>query len=249
MASLDEVVGAIMSQIGKGRSQADLATIEVAKLYREHPLLAAFPVPRLSLDEVVIDLKVSMANAPVTKRSLDVQTRTEIAAGMERLLAQLPEEETELQNLQKRYKGLARLWQGRSPLIKETVASLLPAEMTTGQRQVAEGLATLLCGQLSSALLSPEAGVAKTRSAEFLKKELPRIQTKLADRALQIMDDVLKKRPPITESLEVLVTASELQNIPPEKITTLHITLRESDRSWTQVETGRGAIEDRLVPD
>jgi hypothetical protein len=51
-----------------------------------------------------------------------------------------------------------------------------------------------------------------------------------------------------TERLDVLVTASELQSIPPEKITTLKLTLRESDQSWTQIETEKGEIQEKLVP-
>jgi hypothetical protein len=39
---------------GKGRSQADMATLEIADIYKNHPLLSEFPVPKFALDEVVV---------------------------------------------------------------------------------------------------------------------------------------------------------------------------------------------------
>ena len=60
--------------------------------------------------------------------------------------------------------------------------------------------------------------------------------------------EALKSQPSATDRIEVLVTAAELQSIPPEKITTMRFTLQESDRSWAQIETDKGETRDKLVP-
>lgn len=51
-----------------------------------------------------------------------------------------------------------------------------------------------------------------------------------------------------TDQLDVLITASELENISADKIATVKFRLREQDRSWTVIETDDGALQDRLVP-
>jgi hypothetical protein len=60
MPSLKETIAAIVSDVARGRVHADIASAEVAVLYKEHPILREFPLPYMTIDKVEIDLKVAL---------------------------------------------------------------------------------------------------------------------------------------------------------------------------------------------
>src|SRR5712664_3761273 len=90
MSSLGDVIGALVSQLGRGRSQADVATLEVAQIYKNTPLLSEFPIPRFSLDEVVVDLKMAVNNAPLPTGFITPEARAEILSRLQTIAADLP---------------------------------------------------------------------------------------------------------------------------------------------------------------
>lgn len=59
-ATLADVLGALVTSVSRARVQADLSSIEIARLYHGQPLLRGLPVPRLRLNrvEVVVPLVV-----------------------------------------------------------------------------------------------------------------------------------------------------------------------------------------------
>jgi len=247
MASLGEVVAALISQIGKGRSQADAATLEVAKMYKEHPLLSAFPIPKMTLDEVVIDLKVSIAAAPARK-VLTSQAKTEILAEMEKMTHDLLGAEPSLSKLNRKFSDLSAIMESAQPKLRERLSELLPEEREVEPKAIAQAVASVIRGHLTDTVLSADPKVVNKLSKDFLQRESPLLEAKLASQLQASISKVLELQPMDTERLDVLVTASELQSIPPEKITTLKLTLRESDQSWTQIETEKGEIQEKLVP-
>eukprot|EP00013_Stygamoeba_regulata_P025949 CAMPEP_0177648724 /NCGR_PEP_ID=MMETSP0447-20121125/10981_1 /TAXON_ID=0 /ORGANISM="Stygamoeba regulata, Strain BSH-02190019" /LENGTH=209 /DNA_ID=CAMNT_0019151385 /DNA_START=122 /DNA_END=751 /DNA_ORIENTATION=+ len=68
--SLGQVIAAIHTSINKGRSQADIATLQIAKMYKQDALLSTFPIPRVALAEISIELKCAIADAIPTETGL-----------------------------------------------------------------------------------------------------------------------------------------------------------------------------------
>lgn len=247
MASLGEVVGAIMSQISKGRSQADVATLEVAKAYKEHPLLTEFPVPRLTIDEVVIDLKMAIAASPIPERTLTETTRQNIITRLGDLAKQVPQHRS-LRALFREHPKLLDIWTSGQGQLSQILSVLLPSNMEVEPQSIAKGAAAVFARYLTGTIVDPNAEVPPERARNVLRENLPQIETGLTEQIREIIVEALKSQPLATDRIEVLVTASELQNIPTEKITTMRLTLHESDRSWTQIETEKGETKEKLVP-
>jgi len=57
---LSELAGALLAQLTLAQAQADNASYELGDLYRQHPVLARFPVPSLSLESAEMDLRVAL---------------------------------------------------------------------------------------------------------------------------------------------------------------------------------------------
>ena len=67
MPYLGDFLGQLMAEITIARVQADVESIRIAELYAGHDLLRYFPVPRVRLSNVQIDLAiVNKAEAPDT---------------------------------------------------------------------------------------------------------------------------------------------------------------------------------------
>jgi|GEM_PF-2391248 len=247
MASLGEVVGALISQISKGRSQADMATLEVAKVYKEHPLLSSFPVPKMTLDEVVIDLKVSISAAP-ERKVLSAEAKREILAEIEKMTREAVTSEPSLQKLSRKFPDLSGIMDQTHPKFMERLSELLPEEKEIEPKSIAQAAASVIRGHLTDTVLGADPKVVNKLSKDFLQSESPQLEAKLASQIQAKISGILEVQPIDKERLEVLVTASELQSIPPEKITTLRLTLREADQSWTQIETEKGEVQEKLVP-
>jgi len=248
MVSLGEVLGALISQIGKGRSQADMATLEVAQIYKDHPLLSSFPVPRVSLDEVVIDLKMSISAAPAPGKVLTPKAKSEMLARLERIVSNLPSTESSLKIICEKFPELSRVWKSAHPEIIQRLSELIPTEVEVEVKSIAQGAASIIKGHLTNTMLSPEAKVRPTSAVDFLRKGALEIETRLISQVQEIISKVLEAQPLAKDRLDVLVTASDLQAIPPEKLMTLKLTLRESDQTWTQIETEKGEIKEKLIP-
>lgn len=58
--SLSDYLGHLLSSVSKARMQADLETIRLAEIYKKHPLLQHFPVPRVRLPKVELNVPVVM---------------------------------------------------------------------------------------------------------------------------------------------------------------------------------------------
>lgn len=66
MPKLSEVLGGIVKDVTQAQITSDLASLEYSEIYREHPLLKHFSVPRLKIKDLTCRLKFA-----VSKTDLD----------------------------------------------------------------------------------------------------------------------------------------------------------------------------------
>jgi hypothetical protein len=248
MAGLDRVIGALISQIDRGRSQADMASVEVAQIYKEHPLLSSFPVPSMGLDEVVVELKMAIAEAPGRKGVLPREARTKALSELGRLVSAVIETEEPLAAAHRRYPGLGVAWESAHDRVMRKLSEVLPSETEVDSTCAAAAAASVIAAEVARTIMAPGARVAMATARELLAKHIPEIEERLVPRIEESIAQAVISQPVVGERVEVLVTASDLQPIPPEKITTVRLTLRESDRVWTQIETEDGEAKVKLVP-
>jgi hypothetical protein len=90
MADLQQVIGAILRDLGKARFSADLYSRSIARYYENDYLLRRFPVPRADVEEVEIDLKFSITEVPgseVNNESQEANVAVLFERSVERLVA------------------------------------------------------------------------------------------------------------------------------------------------------------------
>jgi len=142
MANLDRVLGAIISNVARGRSQGDAAVVELAKMYLADDVLKSFPIPRMSLDEVVIELRVGIS--AMAQPGFTAEARQLLLERLDNTLHSLPERETALGDVMGREGAPARtLWQSQRASRLEAVARMLPEGSDINIERVSSAIGTL----------------------------------------------------------------------------------------------------------
>jgi hypothetical protein len=248
MARLGDVLGALVSQIEQGRSQADLATIEIARIYKEHPLLREFPIPKFTLDEAIVDLKMIVSAISTPEYFITPQIKSQILSEIDKLLADLPDKEPSVAELSKESPEFSNLWQLNRKEVSQRLDGFIPSERVVEPKLVAEGAASLIIGQLTKTVLARQAKIRVNLARSFMAGDTLQVEKGVASQIQNILENIFKSQSNVPDRLDVLVTASELENFPLEKITNVRLTLRESDRAWTQIETDSGEIIEKIIP-
>ncbi|MBI5216193.1 MAG: hypothetical protein HY960_10615 [Ignavibacteriae bacterium] len=280
MATLNNVTSALLSQMVKGCSQADLAVLEIAEMYKRHSLLVDFPIPKFSLEEVVVDLKVAFTSTPVSGKVLDETSKAEVVSRLDKYITTLVESNTALSALAKKYPDAAKAWRNNQSHLVQSLSDLLPVSVVFDIKQFSYSAAGKIRNFFISMLpLGIIIGPAKTAVDDDLPIKTPTptkkatttttatttvppgttwaenelinsggFEDKVAVQIQEIVETVLKAMPVSPDRLDVLVTASELQTIATEKITSIKLTLREADQTWSKVEMPNGETREKIVP-
>lgn len=245
MVSLTEVTGALISQINKGRVQADMAVLDVAGIYKEHPFLSSFSIPRMTLDEVNVELKVAFAAGPSTRVSLTPESRSRVISRARKLVQEdLPAKYRYIQSLAQN----REIWEPLNVTVEKELSELVVAEVEVKPESAAIGVAALIQQRLMKAVLHPKFTITKAGASKFVEEDVPHIEEYVKDEMKKVIAEVIASQPPPKDRLDVLITAADLKEIPSERITVVKLTLRDSDLAWTQIETKDGKVEKRLVP-
>ncbi len=254
MTELGAIAGAIMSQLGKGRSQADLAVLEIAKRYKEFDagggqhLLADFPIPRFSLDEVIVDLKLAISETPLPKNYITPEAKSNIISRIGQLIKNIPTEHASFQNLTVKSPLAAQAWTDEHEAIIQKITAQIPDNAEITPETITSSIMTVLRESLTRTVLSRVAKIPMTTARSFVERHVPQIETEFTPSVQNIVTEELKAQPDKSGHLGVLVTASELQSIPHEKITNVRLTLHESDRTWTEYDVEEGKTKEKLIP-
>lgn len=63
MAGIDDIIGALLRDIANSRVTADMYSRNISRYYEQDPVLRRFPVPRMEVDSLEMDLKFAISNA------------------------------------------------------------------------------------------------------------------------------------------------------------------------------------------
>jgi hypothetical protein len=248
MANLHEVVGALINQIERGRAQADLGTLEIANIYRDIPLLSDFPIPKISLDQITVDLKVSVGSVPVPENYLSQAARTQAVERVGAMVLALQDQDPSLREMLHSDPELKKAWVESREEILQKVAECVPEEGAVNADLVARNVGTVLRGKITSLVTTPGLKIQKLRLHTFVTERAPEVEKRVTGQVRDTIAAVVREQPVSLRNMDVLVTTSELQSVPSDRITTLHLTFSESDRVWTQFETEKGEIIKKIVP-
>lgn len=60
MPTLNQVIGTILQDIGKAKQTADLSSKEIGEQYKNDAILKHFPIPRVGIKDLTINLKFAI---------------------------------------------------------------------------------------------------------------------------------------------------------------------------------------------
>lgn len=62
MPTLNQVIGTILQDIGKAKQTADVLSKEIGEQYKNDAILKHFPIPRVGIKDLTINLKFAVTN-------------------------------------------------------------------------------------------------------------------------------------------------------------------------------------------
>ena len=204
-------------------------------------------MPKISLDQIVIDLKVSVGSIPAPENFLSPSSRSKAVERIGDMVSDLHRDPS-LKEMLASDPALMESWVKSREEILQKVAECLPEEGSINPDLIAGNIGIILRGKITGLITTPGLKIQKLRLHTYVTERTPEVERKVADGVRATLTGILKEQPASLRDMEVLVTVSELQAIPQDKITTLHLTFSESDRIWTQFETEKGEIKKKLVP-
>ncbi|MGV8175143.1 MAG: hypothetical protein ACP5OU_05520 [Methanothrix sp.] len=248
MANLADVIGGIAGEIARGRSKADAATVEIAKAYRSEPLLEDFPIPRFSLDEVVIDLKLAIASTSPPKNYVTAEAKDRVLRQISQMVTAIPSSEKAYNKLIQESPGWEKVWSESLQRIMQNMSAIIPANSAVDVESLSKSAAFVVRGHIADAVQNKAAQINIRSARSFLAREAPVIEERTSLKIKDIIIEAIKSQPPSASGIDVQVTAAQLEGIPPEKITTMRLTLKEADRAWTSYEAEGGGKREKLIP-
>jgi len=231
MPELQAVVGALLRDLTRSRAVGDLASIQVAHDYKKSDLLAAFPIPHFTLDEVTIELKFAISpNQPEPKRlksddlkAKEAETTEMVNAAVDDLFVQHPE----LSSL----RGNAARGAANAVIksYKEYISSKSEFEWESFPDEVSKLARSTLTDRLARGSIEP--ALSKLLNAKVIPAIDARITQGIRDMIVQIRGSVEPGTPP---GLEVIVAADQLAALRADQVSVLKLSIREADRVWAE---------------
>gem|GEM_PF-4910710 len=232
---LQDFIGALLTNIALGQSGANEGSVEIAQKYRGDPFLTHFPIPRVVISDVAIDLKMAVSQAPNPgERVLTAQGRSQLAQGLSTAIANtstsiLANQAIDLEP------ATAVAWAAVQPYIAEQTMSLLPPSGTIQREDFTDSAVRLIGGALVRHMLNPVAASAglSAQAATAPEQLAASISPVVRDQVEKLLDPILADHSTPSAVLRTLVTVQELSQVPPEHISTVHVKLELSNGVWT----------------
>ncbi|MBI5459212.1 hypothetical protein [Methanobacterium sp.] len=242
MTNLSHLMGSLITQIEKGRVQGDLGVLEIAKLYKNDSILAGFPVPRMVLDSVEVDLKIAIDSVPISSTCLTAESQSQLMKQLKTMIHTLNIEKTFEQLIQIN-SNFQKVWQKEETKILEELSNLFTNE-TEIKPELHVNLATsTIMNHILSTIMSSISDLDTKNLQKFFDKDLYQLENRVKTQIEKIINNLIHNPIDDTYDIEVLVTSSELEDISPDKITTIKLKLKESDRSWIKTKE-----KEKLIP-
>lgn len=241
MTTIDAFVGALLKEIAKGRAISDQASVRLAEAYLKDELLKGFPVPRMQIGELQVDLNFAMAaQARESVLLQDEEVQKNIGHCMRGFLGSLPRD----RNFRAYFRNdaaLASRWrEGLDELIARIERALTrpPTDYRTVFQKLSVSTHNYFCelapGDLqlpvTALLAKPIRRRADALSMKALIEEYVRgIVAPLTGNG----HDVVREE---AHDFNILVGAAELQKLDTSMLNKLKITISPADRRWVVSE-------------
>ena len=225
MPYLGEFLGQLMAELAAARMKSDMESIRIAELYAGHDLLRHFPVPRIRLPAVEID--IPFVNKGATGPDTDGQSFPSARAVSSDFHP----------------KAVEYLRASGIELPPTRVRRLMTRMTKTADRFKEPAEIPPASGRFSAALADDAFDILTERENERL---LPNDRRKIRAGLASIARKSVIKLRKLPARLEVAVTTDEVREAG-TAVTRVSLKVSEEGLEWTSIETEDGRHIDRLV--
>jgi hypothetical protein len=246
MVTVRQFVGAILEELTKARAISDAASVRIANQYLAHPLLKGYPVPRMHLKDIEIEMNFAVAPGLTEISVFDNEdVRQNVRNQLRQMLQNLPQSgalkphfdadphlaerwNKTMGELDDRFeRAMTRPGAGKADAINNLC---LIVENAAFEVLATSGKETVL-GQYFARLFEKREGAHQN----------PAITGDIRDqvtRIVECVDTLEAEAEGITDllDLKVLVEARELEKVGHSAVQKMKLTFNSSDRKWIASE-------------
>ncbi len=206
---LEDFISGILSSLVRAKAKADMVSLEVADIYRSNELLKNLPVPKVSIEEVEIEIKTAVE---------DVEEEEEIEReNISKVTKNIVEKLLDTPYLNK-YPGLTKLEEDpqKREIFDKRIKNIIKRKKSLS----------------SEALLDVILDISKKENVKpsEVKKDAKEIVS-----MIKLPKFIPYVRP---LKLKTLVTSSELKEVEPDKMITIKLKLYGEDLEWENDRLG-----------
>jgi hypothetical protein len=248
MITLKAFLGAFLEQVTLARAMSDSASVRVAEQYLNHNFLKGFPVPRMHIQD--IQLELNFAVAPKAGAFEDEETQKNIRLKIQQFVATLPDQDQFKQYFVKNPR-LREAWNNQLDGLDQRVERALARYQSNqadqaDQALLAYALSLVIENYIREVILSQGGDQGVSLIGELFDDGRSQggrqgASDVIEDNIKQILgaiDVVEQKSEQKSDSLtslfdlKVMVEASELEQIDPSHLHKVKFTFSSSDRKW-----------------
>lgn len=252
--TLKQLLSAILHDIMKSRAIADQTSAHLAKHYLQHEYLKGFPIPRMHIKDIELDLCFAIASSSNEQSSEDhSQAKQAMLEQTQTLLNELTAD-NEIAKLFSQHSQVADTWQNSLPNLLSAIQNVAWTDQATTAATIAFALENFFY-----------AIAAKTAVPEFMIAIDTAIYQRVGQQPTQTLRDALQiilqqsnsTTAPHLEQLSteeadlpecmILIAKSELETLSDSQLQRIKITLGSADRKW--IKTNNQAGEERYILD
>ena len=232
MPNLGDYLGQLLSEITIARVQADMEAIRVAEIYSGHPLLRNFPVPRIRLPNIEMNIPVIVSEVEEKGKGTSLKEKVD-AKALEALTEKTVTGELKKYNVTlntREIGNLRKLLTAKSKEIEPIQESAIP--MGTIAKSISSEATSIIEGFKS---------VKEKMSKEDIAKVSKVIEVKVRDELIS------KQKPPPRVKISPLT--SQIKEIgATEYLLNIKLSATEDAVEWTIIEE-EGKEKNMLVPE
>jgi len=235
MPTLNDYLGGLIASLTDARMMADARSVQVAELYAQHDLLRHFPIPRMRIGDITLDVPLAIEGlAEKIGFQLDPIGNAEFKRIAARELARYIDY-TELPAVPAQKLQLA---------LGPRIDALIEGIRSTGDVQKP----MLAFAEGATADLFAIGIEAKLHDGKFPDGYAQdEVAKRCFELGLGLVTGVVEK--PVLEQLTVIADAARLREQRPEDMLRIRVTVGEDGMEWQTIERDDGTLERRLIPE
>ncbi len=224
MVNLNEYLGGIATSIAEARLMSDLKSLEIAEKFAKHDLLKHFTIPRFKAQNVELTIPVAIGEL-----SNDYEKDYEPINNIEF--------NSQTYNILKNSSKVNSFDRKTSALLRSLIAEetdSLERNLKASQNNSEE-----LLNQFSMRIAERFLSIyPKKLDYNFLVKQLN-----------SNLKSLISSKQVVKQNTKVIVEAHKLNEIKPENVIQIKMTLNEEGMEWYTSENENGEIESKLLPE